>query len=74
MLLFRGSARAQINFNPISFATFLSIPPGLEAKSINRLSLCTFCKDSCVNIKCGTVFIIMSYFDKSPKLFMLVYL
>ena len=51
----------------------MSIPPGFDAKSINKQSFFIYFSLSSFKIICGTVFIIMSYnFRFSPKPFIFV--
>ena len=70
---FPGNASAHTNFKFSSLASFLSIPPGFDAKSIKSTSFFTYCNLSLFKTKCGTVFNIISYCDKfSPKAFIFV--
>ena len=64
---FPGRDNAHINFNFLSFTDFLSIPPGFEAKSINKTSFLTYSNLFSFKTICGTVFIIISYFTFHSK-------
>ena len=61
---FPGKDNAQINLIPNFLAAILSIPPGLDAKSIMRTSSFTFCNSASFKIVTGMVLIIISNFPR----------